>query len=55
LNKKSQDQSREIIRDAAFPHHNSFSNPGFQMNVNPIAAEISAAAASGPKEATAVL
>jgi hypothetical protein len=53
--KEGQDQSQDIIRDAAFPHQNSFSNPGFQMNVNPMAAEISAAAASGPKEATAVL
>jgi hypothetical protein len=43
------DQSQDPVGDAAF-HQNSFSNPGFEMNANPMA-ELISAADPGPKEA----
>jgi hypothetical protein len=43
------DQSQDPVGDAAFDQ-NSFSNPGFEMNANPMA-ELISAADPGPKEA----
>jgi hypothetical protein len=53
LNNKEDQIQEEPVGDAAFCHHHS--NPGFEMNSNPMVAELMEAGDPAPKEAAVVL